>query len=186
GAAEVVADGDGTAGIAAREPVGGSTGVAPVTWARVLREAQWGARSGRLRSVGGRAVRGALRRGRGTSIDPPGGVLPDAVGRVLRRPRVTTRDRVALRRQPIAAHLPGDRSEQRHTRSFEYEQHAPALAGGSVLAGVRVGAEGGGGAQAAPGEDHRGGLDDAGSERGDEVAGAARHQRRLEDVGETA
>ncbi len=60
---------------------------------------------------------------------PSGRVLPDAVRRVLRRPRFATSDCVALRRQPIAAQLPAGRSEQRHPGSFEYDQHAQALAG---------------------------------------------------------
>src|SRR5271167_1035632 len=108
---EVDADGDGTAGMAAREDVGSRAGVAPVTWARVLREAQWGAWSGRVGSVRGRAVRGALCRGPRTAVDSSGRVLPDAVCRVLRRPRFAASDCVALRRQPIAAQLPACRSE---------------------------------------------------------------------------
>jgi hypothetical protein len=81
-------------------------------------------------------VREVLRAGYGTSGNRTRSVLPDAAGRVLRRPGFVTGHRLAMRRLVESARVPGSRTDRLGTGPFDGIADTAADRSGGAFRGV--------------------------------------------------
>src|SRR5678816_2226579 len=148
----------------------------------ILREAERSSRSGTVRSLGRESLPGALCEASRPAVDPARRLLPNALGGLLRRPRLPARDRLALPRQPLVVHLSRARPDGGITGAFQLDENSQTIADRGPRGGVRLRAEACRGEGPSEGQDHRGGLHDARGERGDEVDRAEGHWRGLQGL----
>ena len=154
--------------------------------ARLLRPARFAAAGSRVRRVPRGALRTVLRRRDRPARHSARRLFPHAVPGLLRRARLAAGDRLAVRRQPLAAGVSRLRPERTDARPFVAVARPRPPAARSARAGLRLHDLDRREEEASEREGGGRRFDDARGRRGDEDHRPQGHRRRLEEVPQAA